>query len=80
MKAFKLELYVVDYEGLGLDVFLQNLDYMRYYSPVILDAVEADIGDWSDDHPLNSRKTTKEQKLSYFTGDNPYKCDGNPFS
>lgn len=66
MKAYKVELIVVDHEGCGLDEFLSNLENMDYYSPDVISTKEGEIGEWSDDHPLNYRNTPIEKKLEFF--------------
>jgi hypothetical protein len=60
MKAYKVEMIVVDFDGYGGDVLRQNIEDMRYYAPSITKIVEGDIGEWSDDHPLNLRSTSYE--------------------
>jgi len=65
MKAYKVELIIIDYEEIGPDITweLENLEYAR---ADIISVQEADIGEWSDDHPLNLGSTTNEDKLKYF--------------
>lgn len=65
MKAYKLELIVVDHSGIGLGEILNSLDYFDY-SFDITETQEADIGEWSDDHPLNLGSTSTEEKRKYF--------------
>lgn len=66
MKAYKIELIVVDFEDYGAEACAQELLSCKYICPSLLSLVEADIGEWDDDHPLNLNKTTVEEKLAYF--------------
>jgi hypothetical protein len=66
MKAYKVEMIIVDFNGYGLEELKLNLESMRFYNPDIIDILEGDIGEWDDDHPLNYKGTTKEEKLKYF--------------
>jgi hypothetical protein len=70
MKAYKLEIIVVDHDlvgGDGIRYHLENTKYPNYcISPNVISIKEADIGEWSDDHPLNKLDTPKEQIDSYF--------------
>lgn len=63
MKAYKIELLVIDFDEVGSEIpqIIENQKYPNYcISPFVMDIKEADIGDWSDDHPLNKRDTMKE--------------------
>lgn len=62
MKAYKFEVLIVDHEGYGPDNFRVVIEQHRHLSIArVLDVKEADIGKWSDDHPLNSKKTMKAE-------------------
>ncbi len=55
MKAYKLEVLVIDHEGYGVQEFenqLENLDFVH-----VVRSKEAEIGEWDDDHPLNQKRT-----------------------
>lgn len=56
-----MEIIVNDHERAGADGIKALIeDYgSKYIAPMVLDIKEMDIGDWSDDHPLNSRKFAK---------------------
>ena len=69
MKAYRVEMIVVDFENHGEAVLRQNIDQMRYYAPDIIAVEEADIGEWSDDHPLNCKSTLRYEKRAYFEKD-----------
>ena len=66
MKAYKVEMIVVDFSGYGADELKTNIEQMRYYSPEVVSIQEADIGEWVDSHPLNLNSTSIEEKLKYF--------------
>jgi len=66
MKAYKIEMIVVDHDGYGRETLITNLTQMRYYNPDILRVHEADIGEWTDDHPLNLNTTLSCEKRVYF--------------
>lgn len=66
MKAYKVELIVVDHEGYGSNTLKQNIEDMRYYNPMVISIVDGEIGDWTDFHPLNYSSTPLEEKLKYF--------------
>lgn len=65
MKAYKLEILIIDFDEIGQDSIIEELENVRYandcISPQIKSIVEKDIGDWSDDHPLNKRQTCNEE-------------------
>lgn len=57
MKAYKVELLILDFDQLGEDGIRGALEHTRYpndcISPSVM-AVEArDIGEWDDSNPLN---------------------------
>lgn len=56
MKAYKLEVLIIDHEDAGID----EIQEMVVNGPInlnIMSIASADIGEWSDDHPLNKRET-----------------------
>lgn len=53
MKAYKIEVLVIDHKDLGASVIQTLLESNRYISPYVQRVTAADIGEWSDDHPLN---------------------------
>lgn len=69
MKAYKLEILVLDFDNVGDDipVIIEDQRYPNHcISPRVLDVKVSDIGEWYDHHPLNLGKTTKEEILKYF--------------
>jgi hypothetical protein len=57
MKVYKVELMVLDFEGIGADGIKEEIENARYgnrcISPEVVAAESRDIGEWSDEHPLN---------------------------
>jgi hypothetical protein len=60
MKVIKVELFFVDFDGVGVEGARDVIETARYpnrcVSPVVLSVEGRDIGpqaDWHDDHPLN---------------------------
>ena len=66
MKAYKIEMIIVDTANEGLDSILATVDCMRYHKADVISIVDADIGEWSDEHPLNQKGTKIYQKREYF--------------
>ncbi len=61
MKAYKIELLVIDFDEIGRDEIVSVLESARYpnrcISPDVKAVDERDIGEWDDDHPLNQYET-----------------------
>jgi hypothetical protein len=61
MKVYKLEVIVIDLDEIGESQIKDVLENVRYpnhcISPEILSVEERDIGEWSDEHPLNKKET-----------------------
>lgn len=55
MKAYKITVVVVDHERMGGDAIADEVARSKYIHADVIDVKEADIGEWSDDHPLNRR-------------------------
>lgn len=53
MKAYKIELVVVDHENYGESKILGMLENVKYINPLVTSIEKRDIGEWSDAHPLN---------------------------
>lgn len=57
MKAYKVELLIVDHDNVGLDGIREVIEDTKYpnycISPNVMDIEEKEIGEWHDDHPLN---------------------------
>jgi hypothetical protein len=69
MKIYKIEIAIIDFDGLGADGIVSTLENQRYPNDSISLDVKGiqshDIGEWSDDHPLNHRssKNVEYQRL-----------------
>lgn len=55
MKAYKIEVLVIDFEDAGETEIVKSLQNVRHINPQIKNIKSADIGEWSDAHPLNKR-------------------------
>ena len=64
MKAYKIELLVVDFDEVGEDI-IGIIETARYPNHCIDPRVQSiewrDIGEWSDSHPLNQLPTMKAE-------------------
>lgn len=61
MKAYKVEVLVLDFEQYGKEQIELMLENVRGLFCSVHDIKEADIGEWTDDHPLNHRTTSGEE-------------------
>jgi len=75
MKAYRLEILIIDLDEIGRDSVIEEFKRARYandrISPQIKSIEEKDIGEWSDDHPLNKRKTCDEEYRRLFAAQAP---------
>jgi len=64
MKAYKVEILVIDFDGLGSQGISDTFITARYPNhcmhPDIKSIEEYDIGEWDDDHPLNLNATSDD--------------------
>lgn len=56
-KVYKIELFVVDHEGFGIDEISADLNAHPYLHLQVLTHQSVDIGQWHDQHPLNYTST-----------------------
>lgn len=72
MKVMKLEVFVIDFDGLGENDVRQAIENARYpnrcISPEVLSVEAKEIGEWSDGHPLNNSKTAPAEIKRIFGG------------
>lgn len=72
MKAYKVELLIVDHDRLGADKIKSVIENQRYpnhcISPNVMDIKEEDIGEWEDSHPLNLFDKMKDEFDRMFNG------------
>ena len=61
MKAYKITLLFLDFDEVGpqeAKALIENARLPNHIHPgMVMETQEADIGEWSDDHPLNKRAT-----------------------
>lgn len=73
MKAYKIEILVIDHDDLGPDSIRQEIEGTRYANDCIYPRVQAieerDIGEWSDDHPLNRSSAAASEYKRLFASD-----------
>jgi hypothetical protein len=71
MKAYKVEILVVDFDGIGQAGIIGALENTRYPNHCISPSVQAiherDIGPWSDGHPLNVSATAEAEYKRLFS-------------
>ena len=70
MKVMKLELIVLDMDNLGADGVKDAIENARYPNHCISPQVKAievrDVGEWTDDHPLNNPGTADAELRRLF--------------
>lgn len=62
-RVYKIELLVVDHDGLGESNLTDVIEHARYpnwcISPVVM-AINSHEVEWDDNHPLNNRTTMRD--------------------
>ena len=66
MKAYKLEILVIDHEQHGPEEIKLCIENEKYMSPSVMNIEEVDIGEWSDNHPLNKHSTAENEYRRLF--------------
>lgn len=70
MKAYKVELLIIDHDEMGGDGIkdvIENVKYPNYcIAPEVKQINCVDIGEWNDDHPLNSYATSDDEYKRLF--------------
>jgi len=73
MKIYKLEVCVVDMDEIGIEAISETIKATRYpnrcISPEVKGFEERDIGEWSDDHPLNLWAKCDQYYIDIFKGE-----------
>ena len=58
MQVHKITLYVIDFESMWPQSVAETIENQKYPNycirPSVIGTESADIGEWSDDHPLNN--------------------------
>ena len=61
MKAYKVEILIIDFDEIGGEEIQQVLENAHYpnrcIDPHVMEITEADIGEWDDEHPFNRSDT-----------------------
>lgn len=72
MQVHKVTLTIIDHDEVGADeirIVLENQRYPnRCIRPHVASIETVEIGEWSDDHPLNSHDTDKAEFQRLFPG------------
>lgn len=70
MKAYKIELLVIDLDTIGSVLIRDVIENLRFANrsvvPLVKNIQERDIGEWGDDHPLNQRATADAEYRRLF--------------
>lgn len=70
MQAHKIEILIIDLDEIGADEIKSVLENTRYpnrcISPEVKSIKTVDIGEWDDDHPLNSFDTADAEYKRLF--------------
>ena len=70
MKAYKVEVLIIDHDEMGEADIINTIENARYpnhcMSPSVISSKVSDIGGWHDGHPLNQTKTWRESLKNYF--------------
>ena len=75
MKVYKITLLFLDFDEVGKETakeLIENARLPNHIHPgVVMDMQEADISDWSDEHPLNKQATRAEVFAAIFSATSP---------
>lgn len=77
MKAYKVEVLVLDFEDYGQEQIELMLGDVRGLSSSIQSIQKADIGQWADEHPLNHRSNAKVEYQRLFGAGQPEAAQGD---
>ncbi len=65
MKAYKIELLIIDHDEIGAEGIIIELENTKYSNRCINSevkkVVEKDIGNWHDNHPFNFKDKSTEE-------------------
>lgn len=82
MKAYKLEVFIIDHDDLGPDAVVEELENGHFGNDCISPRVKKieikDIGEWTDDHPLNKHATCDEEYRRLFGQDESFQDAPGP--
>ena len=66
MKAYKVELLVLDHNDMGEEQIEFLLENVKYLYPSVMSIESREIGEFYDDHPLNKMDTYKQAYKELF--------------
>lgn len=70
MKAYKIEMLIIDFDQLGERAIIETIETTRYPNHCISPSVRAiecrDIGLWDDNHPLNNKNKADAEYARLF--------------
>jgi hypothetical protein len=69
VKVYRVELLIIDHDGVGdeIETVIENVRYPNHcIYPHVMRIESRDIGEWSDEHPLNSRATMEDEYARLF--------------
>lgn len=70
MKVYKVEIMVIDHDGIGPEEIKDVFESQRYpnhcMNPHVMEVTAAEIGRWKDSHPLNYKSTQRQEYLRLF--------------
>jgi hypothetical protein len=70
MRAYKIEMLVIDFDQLGERAIIETIETTRYPNHCISPSVRAiecrDIGLWDDNHPLNNKNKADAEYARLF--------------
>ena len=70
MKVYKVELSILDFEEIGEEDIKIMLENTKYLYPKVISIDSREIGEWSDDHPLNHSSTQLHELKRIFENGN----------
>ena len=69
MNVYKIEIMVIDHDGVGEDGVITEIENANYGNDCIspqVKSIETRTVEWRDDHPLNLRATADEEYRRLF--------------
>jgi hypothetical protein len=69
MKAYKVEVLVLDHECVGEDGVVYFLENVKYLYPKVMSIQSKEIGEWDYDNPLNRRDEACREYYEHLFGD-----------
>jgi hypothetical protein len=65
MKAYKVELLILNFDNLSEEEIKDEIENVNYandcIAPAVMKIVGKEIGEWYDDHPFNRKDTAKTE-------------------